>query len=54
MAREFTQITGQREPVAYASKKTKVPAEPFIIVGVVMNLVREEPIANHIGMIDTS
>ena len=31
---------------------TEVPNEPFVVVRVIVNLVRQDVIANHVGVID--
>ena len=52
VARIADEALREAEGVLHAAEFVEVPHEPFLVVGVVVNLIRQDVAADHVGMID--
>ena len=51
MARQLDHVSGERHGIVGTAKVVEVAREPLVVVGEVMNLVRQHTVAHHVGMV---
>ena len=52
MARQLDHVSGERHGVVGTAKVVEVAREPLVVVGEVVDLVRQHAVAHHVGVID--